>query len=158
MDIDYVERVRKKPQPIKKPPIKKISTIGTALLMLGTTIFGFNKKNDVTDFSNNIKNKSIERVAFIQKKNYVHDFLSNLEDEEYFIHNKADFNDISALINNSTRDNISALQVKFSTIINKVELYKRGKSFEEKNKLDSLIRSLKELEKEAIFYIGMKED
>ena len=44
MDIDYVERVRKKPQPIKKPPIRKISTIGTALLMLGGTIFGFNKK------------------------------------------------------------------------------------------------------------------
>lgn len=152
MNTDYVERVREKPQP---KTIKKRGGIWSFLFGAGAAL-GISQSGNIADYSKESISSASQVLSQKQDQNYIHDFIKNLEDEQFFVDNKRELEDLKGLANNATKDDISNVQVKYSSIIHKMQQYKRGKDIEEKNKIDALIRKMEGEEGRFLSYISSK--
>ena len=152
MNTDYVERVREKPQP---KTTKKRGRIRSFLYGL-TVALGISQTGNIVDYGKESISSVSQVVSQKKNHNYIHDFIKNLEDEQFFVDNKRELEDLKGLASNATEDDISNVQVKYSSIIHKIQQYKRGKSIGEKNKIDALIRKMEKEEGRFLAYISSK--
>ena len=152
MNTDYVERVREKPQ---AKTTKKRGGFWS-FLFGATAALGISQSDNITNYSKEMLSSSSQAISEKKDHNYIHDFIKNLEDEQFFVDNKRELENLKALANNARKDDIANVQVIYSSIIYKMQQYKRGKSIEEKNKIDGLIRKMEEEEGRFLSYISSK--
>ncbi|MEC8339831.1 MAG: hypothetical protein VXZ40_04340 [Nanoarchaeota archaeon] len=152
MNTDYVERVREKPQP---KTTKKRGGIWSFLFGAGAAL-GISQSGNIADYSKESISSASQVVSQKQDHNYVHDFIKDLEGQKFFIDNPRELEDLKGLVDNATKEDTVKILNKYNDIIDKMLGYKTGKSIEERNKIDGIIKNMKAEEGRFLSYISSK--
>ncbi len=150
MNTDYVERVREKPQP-KTTKKRK----GFWYFLAGAAL-GISQSENIVDYSKESISSVSQVVSQKIDRNYIDLFIKSLKDEQFFVDNKRELENLKGLANNATKDDAAMVLKKYDNIISKMKSYKIEKSIEEKNKMDVLIRKMEEEKGRFLSYISSK--